>query len=286
MEISLCIYGFCTLGYLGAFARWYQEPLSPPGAMEAPDSLFDTVRLPLTSMLQYPQVLGMALVMLAYNYAFYLTLAWLPTFLVQKLHIGYSRAFFITGIPWLFATAVEIAVGGYLTDWIIGRSSRPARARLWIIAIGLSCGVCLFALPLIRTPFAAIWMLSLAIGGNAAATPCIWSAPSLIAPKSNVATVGGIMNFSAQIGGNHGPSGHRIPGVGYKVLRRRVLSSRGPFVGWRLGVFRPCERIGSPRETAGTCLTRVNRTMVVNAAFVAPQLPVVTMSSRGYRAIN
>jgi MFS transporter, ACS family, D-galactonate transporter len=197
--------GLCTLGYLGMFARWYRDPLPRSGAPEAPDSLFDTIGLPLTSLLQNPQVLGMALVMLAYNYAFYLTLAWLPTFLVQKLHIEYSRAFFITGIPWLFATAVEIAAGGYLTDWIVSRSSRPARTRLRIIAFGLSCGVCLFAIPLVRTPFTAVWMLSLAIGGNAAATPCMWTAPSLIAPRSNVATVGGIMNFSGQIGGITAP---------------------------------------------------------------------------------
>lgn len=197
--------GLCTLGYLWAFSRWYRDPMPPPLGTDASDELSDMRRLKLTSLLQNPQVLGMALVMLAYNYAFYLTLAWLPTFLVQKLQIGYSLAFSMTSIPWLFATAAEIAVGGYLTDRIIRRSHRPARTRVLVIAIGLSFGLLLFAIPLARTPFTAIWMLALAIGGNAAATPCIWTAPSLIAPKSNVATVGGIMNFSAQIGGVTAP---------------------------------------------------------------------------------
>jgi ACS family D-galactonate transporter-like MFS transporter len=207
--------GVCTLAYLWMFARWYRDPPSQAAAREAPESLFDTSGLPLSSLLQNPQVFGMALVMLAYNYAFYLTLAWTPTFLVQKLHIEYSRAFFITGIPWLFATAVEIVAGGYLTDWILSRSNRPARTRLQIIAIGLSCGACLFAIPLVKTPFAAVWMLSLAIGGNAAATPCMWTAPSLIGPRSNVATVGGIMNFSGQIGGIAAPvvTGYLVSGT-------------------------------------------------------------------------
>lgn len=250
--------GLCTLGYLTVFARWYRDPQSRPGAAEAPDPLFDTVRLPLTSLLQYPQVLGMALVMLAYNYAFYLTLAWLPTFLAQKLHIGYSRAFLITGIPWLFATAAEISVGGYLTDWIVGRSSRPARTRVWIIAIGLSCGICLFAIPLVKTPVDAIWMLSLAIAGNAAATPCIWTAPSLIAPKSNVATVGGIMNFSAQIGGITAPvvTGYLVLDtksfdVAFSVAAALLLVGVG-------ACFALVKELAPPREASGACLTTVD----------------------------
>ena len=44
-----------------------------------------------------------------------------------------------------------------------------------------------------------MFWISLAIGGLSAASPVLWSIPSLIAPRESVGTLGGIMNFSNQI---------------------------------------------------------------------------------------
>jgi MFS family permease len=47
---------------------------------------------------------------------------------------------------------------------------------------------------------ALIW-ISISIGGLSAASPVGWSIPSLIAPRSSVGKVGGIINFSNQLSG-------------------------------------------------------------------------------------
>ena len=47
---------------------------------------------------------------------------------------------------------------------------------------------------------ALVW-ISVSIGGLAAAAPVAWSLPSLIAVRSDVGKVGGIINFCGQISG-------------------------------------------------------------------------------------
>ncbi len=45
----------------------------------------------------------------------------------------------------------------------------------------------------------ALFWISLALGGMAAAAPVAWSIPSLIAPRGSVGTLGGILNFCSQL---------------------------------------------------------------------------------------
>ena len=55
------------------------------------------------------------------------------------------------------------------------------------------------------TAMRALAWISLSIGGLAAAAPVGWSIVSLIAPRSSVGTVGGIINFSNQLSGIAAP---------------------------------------------------------------------------------
>jgi len=52
---------------------------------------------------------------------------------------------------------------------------------------------------------AALFWISVALGGLSAASPVGWSIPSLIAPKESVGTVGGILNFCNQVSGIAAP---------------------------------------------------------------------------------
>jgi MFS-type transporter involved in bile tolerance (Atg22 family) len=51
---------------------------------------------------------------------------------------------------------------------------------------------------------ALIW-ISIALGGLSAAAPVAWTVPSLIAPRESVGTLGGIVNFSGQLGAISAP---------------------------------------------------------------------------------
>ena len=151
------------------------------------------------TLLRQPKVLGMAIGMLAYNYCFYMLLTWLPTYLSSSLHVNLQRSFLYTGLPWLVATIVDLVIGGWIVDWIIGRGFRPGRVRILFLVIGMTFGLgILGAAPARSVPVALFW-ITLSLAGLSAHAPVIWSAPSLIAPRRNVATVGGIMNFSGQL---------------------------------------------------------------------------------------
>ena len=152
-------------------------------------------------LLRQRKVLGFALGYGSYNYVFYLLLTWLPTYLSSALHIDLMHSFLYTGVPWLFATATDLLVGGWLVDALIHRGYNAARVRKVILVTGTACGLGLLGAADAHTPMRALLWISISLGGLAAAAPVAWSIPSLIAPRRSVGTVGGIINFSGQISG-------------------------------------------------------------------------------------
>lgn len=150
-------------------------------------------------LLKKRKVWGLALGFAAYNYCFYLLLTWLPSYFTGALHLELQSSVLYTSIPWLFATATDLAVGGWLVDSLIRRGFDDNRVRQTILIGGMVMGLGLIGTIFTRTPMAAVWWISLSIGGLAASAPVAWSAPSLIAPHDSVGKLGGIMNFANQI---------------------------------------------------------------------------------------
>jgi MFS transporter, ACS family, D-galactonate transporter len=150
-------------------------------------------------LLKKRKVLGLALGFAAYNYCFYLFLTWLPSYFTGALHLSLHRSIFYTAIPWLFATAADLIVGGWLVDALVRRGFNDSFVRQAILCGGMAIGLSLLGTLFTRTPVAAVWWISLSIGGLAASAPVAWSAPSLLAPHGSVAKVGGIMNFANQL---------------------------------------------------------------------------------------
>jgi ACS family D-galactonate transporter-like MFS transporter len=208
---SFATTGIGTLLYLLLFATTYRDPpadasVSAGAISEGTPSIEDfppTARYAFTlpQLLAQPRVIGMAIAMLSYNYTFYMVLTWLPTYLARQMHIDLMHSFLYTGIPWIIATFVEILVGGIVLDWLVSRSAHPGKLRLYVVAAGLLCGLGIAGAGFAQSVSSAVFWITISIAGTAAATPCIWSAPSLIAPESNVGTVGGIMNLSGQCAG-------------------------------------------------------------------------------------
>jgi len=163
-------------------------------------------RVPLGYLLRRRKVLGLALGMGSYNYVFYLLLTWLPVYLSESLHINLGRSFLYTGVPWLFATVADLFIGGWLVDALIRRGFSPSGVRRAILISGLTLGLGILGAAHAHTLGAALFWISLSIGGLSAASPVGWSVPSLIAPGDSVGSVGGIMNLSNQISGIVAPA--------------------------------------------------------------------------------
>jgi ACS family D-galactonate transporter-like MFS transporter len=150
-------------------------------------------------LLKRRKVLGLAVGFAAYNYCFYLLLTWLPSYFTGALHLDLQASVLYTSIPWLFATAMDLVVGGWLVDTLIRRGFNDSLVRQTILIGGMVMGLGLLGTIFTRTPSIAVLWISISIGGLAASAPIAWSAPSLLAPHDSVAKVGSIMNFANQI---------------------------------------------------------------------------------------
>ncbi len=209
--------GAVSLLYFALFYAFYRNP-SEDTALTAAESDFiakggaqpeDQVRAakgaPLLYLLRQPKVWGLALGFGSYNYTFYLLLAWLPSYLSTALHIDLFHSVLYSSVPWLFAAVVDLAVGGVLVDTLIQRGWNPIRVRQTVLIGGTALGLGIFGATQTLTPIAAVFWISVSIGGLSAASPVGWSIPSLIAPRESVGTLGGILNLANQIAGIAAP---------------------------------------------------------------------------------
>jgi ACS family D-galactonate transporter-like MFS transporter len=197
-----------SFGYLALFAALYREPtrfslsnvLLPPAAETVNDAAAILAPpIPLTQLLRQKKIVGLAIGSGAYNYVFYLLLTWLPTYLTQMLHISQRQSFLLTGMPWLIAAASGLLIGGVMVDALVRRGYDASSVRRTVLIGGTVCGLGIIGAAFAHTMLSALIPISIAIGGLSAASPVIWSLPSLMVPNSSTGKVGGIINFANQI---------------------------------------------------------------------------------------
>ena len=215
-RLSFAATGIVSLFYFFVFWRIYRDPAEDPQLSEAERAYIAGTGLIVTEtnphdsaslgyLLRQRKVLGMALGFGAYNYVFYLLLTWLPKYLSSALGIDLLHSFLYTGVPWLFATVTDLVIGGWLVDELVRRGFDGNRVRKIVLIGGTACGLGIIGAANAHTATRALAWISLSLGGLAAAAPVGWSILSLIAPRSSVGTVGGIINFSNQLSGIAAP---------------------------------------------------------------------------------
>jgi MFS transporter, ACS family, D-galactonate transporter len=160
---------------------------------------------PLIYLLRRRKVWGLALGSASYNYTFYFLLTWLPSYLSKALHVDIFHAALYTSVPWTFATLTDLVAGGWLVDELIQRGWSAVRVRQIVLIGGTTVGLAIFGTAYAHTPVTVLFWISMSIGGLSAASPVVWSIPSLIAPRESVGTVGGILNFGNQLAGIAAP---------------------------------------------------------------------------------
>jgi len=234
---SFAITGVVSLLYFLLFWRIYRDPEEDPALTDwerrhiasetEVSSAQESLRKEpdsLGHLLTQRKVIGLAVGMGSYNYVFYLLLTWLPSYLSFALHIDLLHSFLYTSVPWLFATILDILVGGWMVDALIQRGWNPSLVRRIILVGGTTCGLGILGAAHAHSAQQALVWISVSIGGLSAASPVGWSIPSLIARRSNVGKVGGIVNFSNQISGIAAPIV-----TGYLVAARQSFA-------WAFGV--------------------------------------------------
>jgi MFS transporter, ACS family, D-galactonate transporter len=231
---SFAATGLISFLYFLLFCYVYRDPVDDPELTERErDYILErgvqALVLPVETaslgyLIRQPKVIGIALGFGAYNYVFYLLLTWLPSYLSQALHIDLLHSFLYTGMPWLFATACELVVGGWLVDWLLERRWNPSTVQRAVLIGGTTLGLGIIGAAYAQTATSALIWISISLGGLSAAAAVGWSVPSLIGPRGSVGTLGGIINFSSQVSGIVAP-----------IVTGYLVSARHSF-GWAFGV--------------------------------------------------
>jgi len=149
-----------------------------------------------SALLRSRKVLGLALGFSGYGYSFYLFLTWLPSYLTRTLHMDVLHSALATAVPWGFATASDLLVGGWLVDWLIARGYPATTVRKWIVCTGLAMGLGVLGATQTTNPRIALAWITFALTGLAASAPVGWQIPALIAPAGAEGRVGSIMNLA------------------------------------------------------------------------------------------
>jgi sugar phosphate permease len=208
---SFAATGFISLLFFVLFYAFYRNPSEDrrlsdterqfiaQGGAQPEDRAKAAKGAPLWYLLRQRRVCGLALGFAGYNYTFYLLLTWLPSYFLAVHNVDLLHSVAYTSVPWLFATLTDLIVGGWLVDALIQRGWNAVRVRQVVLIGGTSLGLGILGAAHAQSAAAALFWISLSIGGLSAASPVGWSIPSLIAPKESVGTVGGILNFSNQL---------------------------------------------------------------------------------------
>lgn len=209
--------GFISLAYFALFYFFYHNPSEDKflssaerdfiarGGAQPEDRALAAKGAPLAYLLKKRKVWGLCLGFASYNYTFYFLLTWLPSYLSAALHINLLHSAVYTAVPWTFATATDLVIGGWLVDSLIQRGWNSVHVRQAVLICGTSFGLGILGAAQAHTVTSALFWISVSIGGLSAASPVGWSIPSLIAPRESVGTLGGILNLCNQLAGIAAP---------------------------------------------------------------------------------
>jgi MFS family permease len=209
--------GLISVLFVGLFYAFYHNPSEDRllanaereyiarGGAQPEDRARAERGAPLLYLLRQRRVWGLVLGFASYNYCFYLLLTWLPSYLSSTHHIDLLHSAVYTSVPWIVATALDLAVGGWLVDSLIQRGRNAVRVRQAVLIGGTALGLGILGAANAHSAAMALFWISVSIGGLSAASPVGWSIPSLIAPRESVGTLGGILNFGNQLAGIAAP---------------------------------------------------------------------------------
>jgi ACS family D-galactonate transporter-like MFS transporter len=211
-RMTFVVTAILSFGFFVAFWIFYRNPsddkrltyaerkyITEGGAQPEGQTAAANVGAALGYLLRQRKLWGLTIGFAAYDYAFYLILTWLPSYLVQTYHMTVLRSGTYATVPWIVAAIADLIVGGWLVDHLIARGMDANRVRKAIITIGMLLGLAIIGAVTTTNPNVAIVWITISLTGLAVTAPIAWSIPSLIAPRGSVGSVGGVMNFFGNV---------------------------------------------------------------------------------------
>ena len=154
---------------------------------------------PLLKVIPLRSFIGMLLGRCSWAMCFFGLLTWGPGYLTRALNLDLKAVGFATMIVFCAGGCGSLC-GGWLADKLASKGFGQARSCKFLLTVSGICTLISFALlPSIPDVKTSIILLSCAafvlMWGS-----MYWTFPPLLAPRSRVATVGGMMNMAGRVG--------------------------------------------------------------------------------------
>jgi MFS transporter, ACS family, D-galactonate transporter len=157
------------------------------------------------SLLKNRSIFGIFLGFFAYDYAWFVYVAWLPSYLKRERNFTTAEMGIYSALPYL-TMSVIILISGILSDWFVRRGYEETMVRKIFIVTGLFIGCLIVPAGMVEDKMTAVWLLTISLGGIGIASPNTWTLTQAVCDKKIVGTVSGIQNFGGNLGGILAPA--------------------------------------------------------------------------------
>jgi len=186
------------------FLQKWERPdaglVSEPQRAKTPVPFLETLKL-----LRQRSVIGIFLGFFAYDYVWFLFITWLPGYLSLERNFSPRELAVYSSVPYL-PMSVIIILAGVLSDWLVRRGREEKQVRKLFIITGLAIGCLIVPAGLVSSKLAAVWLLTISLGGLGICSPNTWTLTQAVSEKKIVGSVSGIQNFGGTIGGIIAPA--------------------------------------------------------------------------------
>jgi sugar phosphate permease len=132
-------------------------------------------------------------------------LTWLPAYLVKARGFSLQQMGVVASIPFICGI-IGVLVGGYLSDYLIGKGIQAITARkVPIVGGAILAAASVAPLPFIKSTIISVILLSVGYFASQLPSGVIWTLAADVAPSNQVASLGAIQNFGGFLGAAMAP---------------------------------------------------------------------------------
>lgn len=194
------ITGGASLVWVAVWSVTFQEeaPAQTSPSAAAP-------KIPMARLLRDRTVSGLVLCKFFQDYLFYLFVTWLPGYLVLSRHFSLLKTGWYASLPWIAGCAAQ-PLAGWFSDWMIGRGVSVTASRKSVVIVMQLLAALVVVAGYVQDPMTAVWLLTIAVACESAATSVLWTACTDAAPRDGAGSMAGIMNSAGALAGILAPA--------------------------------------------------------------------------------
>ncbi|WP_031469926.1 MFS transporter [Sciscionella sediminilitoris] len=163
---------------------------------------------------------GIAFGYAAYTYAYYVLLTWLPGYLGKQFGVNLLSGGVYTMIPWLIAVIAQFVFAGVVMDRWIKRTGNETKVRRIVLVTSMLVSLTVAGAAYAGSIVVALVFLSIGAAGLAVSNPAGATIIALVAPEGYTGSLGGIVNFIAN-----------LIGIAAPIVTGLVVDATGSFAG-------------------------------------------------------